>query len=251
MIASHAKTAVRQGRKLVHATRRGQLGYAVRHRLTAAIEHQHLRSLPVQFVLDVGANRGQFSLIVRDMFPAAGIHAFEPLQEPADIYDHCFDGANDVTLSRVALSDTSGQHEIHVSKSDDSSSLLPISKLQETIFPGTAESHTTTIAVETLDAIYGAENPVPAGTMLKIDTQGTELAVLSGARHTLAAVEWVYVEASYVELYEGQSLAPAVISFLADAGFELSGVFNTATDASGIAIQSDFLFSKTNAKAMA
>lgn len=252
MVSSHIKTAVRQGKKLIHATRRGQLEHVLRHRLTAAIEHQNLRSLPVQYVLDVGANRGQFSLIVRDMFPTAGIHAFEPLQGPADIYEECLATADDIMLSRVALSDSSGQQEIHVSKSDDSSSLLPISKLQETIFPGTDESHTTTIEVDTLDAHYGSERPVPGGTLLKIDTQGTELSVLAGAQQTLSAIEWVYVEASYVELYEGQNLAPEVIDFLARVGFELSGVFNTATDATGAAVQSDFLFSKAiNASALA
>ena len=51
-----------------------------------AIEHKSvLQRLPFDFVVDVGANRGQFSLICRWLRPAAVIvTAFEPLAEPAE-----------------------------------------------------------------------------------------------------------------------------------------------------------------------
>jgi len=52
----------------------------------------------------------------------------------------------------------------------------------------------------------------------------------------------IYVECSFVELYQGQALADEVISFLREENFSLSGIYNLNYDKSGRAIQGDFLF---------
>lgn len=243
MNTARAAEISRKVKKLVYAVRKRHLGHVFHHRLSAAVEHRHLSTLPVNLVIDVGANRGQFSLLMRDLFPAAQIHAFEPLPGPADVYETCLAQKEGVRLTRAALSDASGEQLMHVSESDDSSSLLPIGKMQQAMFPGTSLSHTLAIKVETLDHHYGRSIETPPGTLLKIDTQGSELAVLRGAVATLQGIDWVYVEASYVELYQGQDFAWQVIQNLHDAGFRLCGVYNTSTTVDGIAIQSDLLFS--------
>jgi hypothetical protein len=49
----------------------------------AGVEHGNiLQNLECNCVVDIGANRGQFALISRKIFPLAKIHAFEPLEEP-------------------------------------------------------------------------------------------------------------------------------------------------------------------------
>jgi len=53
----------------------------------------------------------------------------------------------------VAIGPKAGEATIHVSALDDSSSLLPISALQESLFPGTAEKETRTIDVCPLDDV--------------------------------------------------------------------------------------------------
>lgn len=52
----------------------------------------------------------------------------------------------------------------------------------------------------------------------------------------------LYVEASYVELYEGQALAGDVIEFLRNRDFILVGVFNQHVDEMRGPLQADFLF---------
>ena len=42
------------------------------------------------FILDVGANKGQFSLIANYLFPKAEIFAFEPLDKPANNFEIIF-----------------------------------------------------------------------------------------------------------------------------------------------------------------
>ena len=59
--------------------------------LAAGTEHLSvLRKIKCDFVVDIGANRGQFALVVRKIFPNACIHSFEPLDEPASIFETIF-----------------------------------------------------------------------------------------------------------------------------------------------------------------
>ena len=60
------------------------------HGTAASIEHiKALRQVKMGTCLDVGANVGQFSILVRYMFPSATIIAFEPLSEAADRFAEC------------------------------------------------------------------------------------------------------------------------------------------------------------------
>ncbi|MEX0759001.1 MAG: FkbM family methyltransferase, partial [Tistlia sp.] len=83
---------------------------------------------------------------------------------------------------------------------------------------------------------------LPAPVLLKLDVQGFELAALEGCADRLDQVAWVYVECSYLELYEGQALAAEVEAWLAARGFRLQGRHNLLTDASGAPVQADLLF---------
>lgn len=51
----------------------------VRNRVLAGAEHRHVLGPKLATVLDIGANRGQFSLAVRRWAPGARVVAFEPL----------------------------------------------------------------------------------------------------------------------------------------------------------------------------
>jgi hypothetical protein len=80
--------------------------------------------------------------------------------------------------------------------------------------------------------------------LLKLDVQGFELSALQGCGRLLERFRYVYVEASFIELYVGQALATEVIGFLFSRGFNLMCVANLSCGASRRPIQADFLFSK-------
>ena len=80
--------------------------------------------------------------------------------------------------------------------------------------------------------------------LLKIDVQGFELEALEGCKELLPQFRWAYVECSYLDLYEGQSLAPAVIAFLESQGLRQTGEFNRVTDKSLGPVQAEFLFER-------
>ncbi len=217
----------------------------LRHRVAAGAEHstmfRHLSDL--SDILDVGANRGQFALAARTFFPEARIRSFEPLEGPAQIFRQVFSSDPLVTLHQIAVGPEEGSLIIHVSRADDSSSLLPISRLQVKLFPGTEEKSLQTVAVKPLDAILTTRD-VFRPALLKIDVQGFEREVLKGSLSLLSCFSYVYVECSFMELYEGQALAHEIISFLNGFGFILSGIYNLSHDKNGRALQGDFLFSQ-------
>jgi hypothetical protein len=136
---------------------------------------------------------------------------------------------------------------MHLSKRDDSSSLLAITRLQDEIFPGTEEVGTVVVRVAPL-AVFLEADSIVEPALLKIDVQGYELEVLRGCEPLLRRFDVVYCECSFVELYEGQCLAGDVIAWLAERGFTMTGVFNAAYDASGRAVQADFLFTRRETK---
>ncbi len=210
-------------------------------RVLAGVEHRHALSSNLATVIDVGANRGQFCLAVRQWAPRAIVFAFEPLSEPADLFRKVFRDDFRVTMHQVAIGQEAGEATIHVSVEDDSSSLLPISNLQQRLFPGTGEVRTETIKVGKLSNFISAKDIVAPG-MLKLDVQGYEIEALKGCEDLLDYFSYVYAECSFVELYTGQALADEIIAWMRERDFILSGIYNLCYDKNGRALQGDYLF---------
>jgi len=216
---------------------------ALANGVAPAIEHSGvLRSLAVDGVLDVGANRGQFALACRRCLPEVPIVAFEPIPDEARVFLKVHGRPKGIELIETALGDSNGEAVLHLSRSADSSSLLPIGKEQVKLFPDTAEAGTLTVRVQRLDDLAGHWTG-RTRQLLKLDVQGFELSVLKGAKLTLASCVHVYVECSEVALYEGQALRADVQAFLEEQGFRLAGRFNPSL-AEGCLVQADYLFSR-------
>lgn len=217
----------------------------LRHGVAAAVEHRMiLAPLSLRTVVDVGANRGQFSLLATEMYPGARVLSFEPLSGPATRFEQLFVQEPRVTLHRSAIGPVDGKGSMHVSGHDDSSSLLPITSAQTDLFPGTEEVGEEVVRVARL-ATYVQPSDIVAPAMLKLDVQGFELEALRGCEDLLDRFDYICAECSFVELYEGQALAGEVISWVRAHGFELACVYGTTSDKSGRAVQADMLFERS------
>jgi FkbM family methyltransferase len=209
--------------------------------------------MPVRFgmdfltVLDAGASRGQFALFASARYPRAKLICFEPLPESCALLRRVTAG-RDVEIHAVALGARGEDRDLNVSAQDDSSSLLPIGPRQVSEFPGTQRARTIPVAVRPLDEYVPADLRRPA--LLKIDVQGFELEVLKGASRALDSIDAVFVECSFSELYTGQATVGAVIQLLAERGFRLVDIYGLIRDASGAALQGDFLFRRDGARSV-
>jgi FkbM family methyltransferase len=212
-------------------------------RLAPAIEHAAaLSRFSFLTVVDVGANRGQFAAMARRLFPASQIYSFEPLSRPAATFTKALGKDDRVRLFNVAIGPTSGPAPIYVTTRDDSSSLLKPATTQHDIF-GIETEHIDEIAVRRLSQCLKKED-LQAPALLKIDVQGGELNVLEGAVELIDSFDAIYVECSYLPLYENQPLYADIARWTDEHGFRLAGVYNQYVDSRHGPVQADFLFVK-------
>jgi FkbM family methyltransferase len=211
-----------------------------------SVEHGPiLAAIDFDLLLDVGANRGQFSLMGRALHPNVPVCAFEPLPAEAAIYRRLLGNQDRITLCEVALGEHVGLAELNLSARPDSSSLLPIGELQTRFFPNTGGVGKVKVEVKPLD-LFPELWSSARRALLKLDVQGFELNVLRGAREALAHCAYVYAECSMVPLYTGQALYPEIEVFLAEHGFVPVCRHNEQWSESEL-IQADYLFRKRQA----
>jgi FkbM family methyltransferase len=187
-------------------------------------------------VIDAGANKGQFAVYARTRWPKARLICFEPLPGPRATLARVTRGQ--ARIHACALGSAPGEGRMHLATRTDSSSLLALGARQKAIL-GMEECGELRVPIKRLDACL--TTPLPRPVLLKIDVQGFELEVLKGSTGLFPQIDVIYVEASYVEFYEGQALHEEIERFLSDAGFILDGPFNTHLH-QGEPVQAEFLF---------
>jgi len=216
---------------------------ALRHGVAPSIEHSRcFRHAKYNTVVDIGANRGQFALFARALFPRAKIVAFEPLSPPAAIFSMIFADDPLTRLHNVGIGPGESAADMYVAAADDSSSLLKPSARASAAF-GTTVARLERVKLVRLASVLSASEIV-APALLKLDVQGFERDALLGCTDLLPHFDHVYAEISFVPLYERQPLAGAIIGWLNDRGFELRGVFNQFIDPLQGPIQADALFAR-------
>ena len=232
---------VRRARKLLRLVVDRRFRAGLRYGVAATIEHAGaLAGRDFASVVDVGANRGQFTVFAAGLFPRARIFAFEPLPGPYAVLARIAAGHERIRAIRAAIGPQAAPARIHVMDPDDCSSLLAPTGHQSALFPQTRLAGSLPVEMAPLAAFIGPGD-LHAPALLKLDVQGFELAALAGCAALLDRFAAIYVECSFMPLYAGQPLADEVLAHLRDQGFRLRGVFNLTHDRSGRAVQADFL----------
>lgn len=137
-------------------------------------------------IFDVGANVGDYALLVRQLIPEARIHAFEPAGNTYNDLTSHLNGISDVQTYNIGFSDSERIVELfsYEIEGNEVSLLASIDQRQPTQVVEVATSATEEIRVKTIDR-FCAETDIERIDFLKIDVEGHELAVLRGAREML------------------------------------------------------------------
>ena len=198
------------------------------------------------WVLDVGANTGQYRATLRRHGYTGDILSFEPLSEAhAALVRKATDDPRWEIYPRCALGRTEGETSIHIAGNSVSSSLLPMLELHADAAPDSVYVGSEMTRVQTLDAALAGRAMAQQRLYLKIDTQGFEAEVLAGAPKTLGAVQALELEVSLRPLYAGQPTWQDLSDMLRDAGFVLTEVHNAFSDPrSGELLQMDACFAR-------
>lgn len=202
-----------------------------------------LRQHTIDTVLDVGANDGEYARTLRSIGYKGRIVSFEPLSRAFDALSAAAASDPDWHAVRLALGDTAESTVIHVAGNSASSSLLGMLPRHTAVAPQSAYVAEEIVTMERLDAVFDSHVKPGSRVFLKIDTQGYESRVLSGAEGVLDRVVGLQVELSLEPLYEGQSMAEDVMAWLRRRGFQPHWVNHGFKDAkSQQLLQIDALF---------
>ncbi len=161
---------------------------------------------PGSVVWDVGANLGFFSLLAARL--GASVEAFEPLP-----------GAAAALRSNVALNGMDGAVRVHERAAGAAAGRAPLLVVDEGSWSHLAVRGPHLRAVGTVEVEVAAldELALPAPAVVKLDVEGSELAVLQGMRATLAAAR----PAVICELHATNA---EVTEFLEDAGYAVENL---------------------------
>lgn len=179
-------------------------------------------------IIDIGANVGAWAARVAQIFPSCPIHMIEaqPSLEPVLAatgipYTIALLGPEERAPVPFYLSGTGSSVMEEVTGFDKDVIELPVKRLDD------------------LSEIKAFQAPL----LLKLDVQGYELEVLSGASETLARTEVVLSEVSLLEYNKGAPLMHEVIAYLAERDFlpyDICGGLRRSSDAA--LYQTDMIF---------
>ncbi len=123
-----------------------------------------------------------------------------------------------------ALGAADGTSEINIAENSYSSSLRKMLEVHELAAPESRYIGKEMVQVCRLDSVFKDYRIDGANTLLKIDAQGYERDVVSGAEESLKEIVGVQMEVGLIELYEGETLLVDMLQFMADCGFSLMSI---------------------------
>jgi FkbM family methyltransferase len=215
--------------------------------LPRALADRLPRGTPVT-VVDVGAYEGEFTASVARTCGVRHGVLIEPLPGRAARLRQRFPPPR-FQVVECAASDATGRAHLKAQEAEFTSSVLPI-RGELHAFSGVPLGTTREIpcALETLDHLLSG-TAFGQIDLLKIDVQGYEDRVLRGADETLARTRWVWVEVSFMPLYDGSCTFEDVHRLLGAAGFGLTDLEPGFRSPEGELLQSDALFSRRTDRA--
>jgi FkbM family methyltransferase len=187
---------------------------ARRHAALALLRRQRVST---DVVIDVGANRGQWTSMARETFPDAVYHLVEPLAWLPAAAEADGRGVTSDSRARNCPDATGVPTVVMVGGGNDQAgtgNFIP------TRAASAAADNPTSYPSTTLDALFG--DLTASRLLLKLDVEGHELAVLEGARALLQRVE-VIVSEFWMFRIDGEAMATCPSSWRRSirAGFVL------------------------------
>jgi FkbM family methyltransferase len=205
----------------------------------------------IDLVLDVGANAGQYGVSLRNLGYAGRIVSFEPLSAAFAKLQAASQGDAVWESRRCALGAERGEAELNIAGNSQSSSILNMLSEHTEACPASRYVGKETVPLCRLDDEFAAVRRGAARVMLKLDTQGYELQVLTGGTATLDAAVLVSVEMSLTPLYEGAPSFLELHRLLIERGFVMAMIEPVFSDpATGRLLQVDGVYLRlpTNAE---
>lgn len=142
-----------------------------------------LNDCPSPILLDVGANKGDYTAWLVAAFPHARVHGFEPNPETFQLYSSRFKENNQVIAHQLGLSNTIGISTIYAYSNDHTTGHASLERGVLSESNNSIES--ISCRIETLDHLAETENELTKPLFIKLDIEGFERHALEGAKRIL------------------------------------------------------------------
>ena len=171
-------------------------------------------------VFDIGANRGDFTILFSHIVGRNGIaHAFEPVPPTFEELSHRILNEcrfQNVSLNNCALGESEGHFQIQVPSGDFGQASLKNHAVASWSKPG---RDSFDCSVRTLDA-YVAEKKIHRMDFVKIDIEGAELPALRGGQQTIERFHPIIHFEYFAKWTEAFGYAAVhLVSFLQTCGY--------------------------------
>jgi FkbM family methyltransferase len=187
-------------------------------------------------IIDVGAFQGDWSRMVRRIYPNTPIHMLEANPEKEPLLGAAVREIGAAEYHIALLGPEPAASVLYYVR-ETGSSVLP----ENTSLPGS----TRQLPMNTLDRVLEQGKQLPGPYLLKLDVQGFELEILRGAEHILENSEAVLLEVALIAYNQGAPLFAEVVAFMRAQGFvvyDISGFYRRESDAALYMV--DLLFTR-------
>jgi FkbM family methyltransferase len=204
-----------------------------------------LGRFPIRTIIDVGANRGQFALEARAVFPDAHLVCFEPQPEAFEALQRLApEFQAGLSPVNAALGDTEGvvKMQVHLDW-DYSSSLLSTTGLAHELYPLQIRQSTIDVRLTTLDAFFASwPTSLEPDILIKIDAQGYDDRVIRGGRSLFGKARACVVEINLDSLYQDQASFRGIFHLLDELGYRYAGNMDQSYASDGHIVFIDAVF---------
>lgn len=199
----------------------------------------------INYVLDIGANIGQFAISIRNAGYKKNILSFEPINQ---VYNKLIINSSKDELwsvyKRCCVGEKNKKITFNVSKNLVSSSVLKVNTQHIENEKNSESSKKIKVNMITLDSFFNKKKKLlNFNILLKLDVQGYELNVLKGIKKNIKNISAILCEVSLDRLYFNQPLWLDLVFFLKKNNFIIwlfeRGFSNYNT---GRTLQLDILF---------
>lgn len=167
---------------------------------------QKLEKFNLRVIIDIGANKGQWSSMVLEE-TEAHIYAFEPQQFPyVKLMQLSMVSDGRLSPINLALGENSRRISINVHKTSDELSFIG-KELQNMPLLEKSVKKQEMIKISTLD-LFVEEYFIDNIDFIKIDTEGYEYEVITGADKAIKSLKprFIQIEMNWHQLFKGHSL---------------------------------------------
>ncbi|MDG0964145.1 MAG: FkbM family methyltransferase [Opitutales bacterium] len=165
-----------------------------------------LKDHKINVTLDVGASTGNWASQLIDEGYDSKIVSFEPLSGSYRVLKSRCSGFPNWECQNFAIGDTIGQTLINVSKNNESSSISKILNSHIEAFPESKIIREENIKVKTIDDFLQKRPDLAGNIFAKVDVQGFEKKVLTGASGSLNRILILQLEMGLEALYDDEFL---------------------------------------------